>query len=87
MMNMPLYVKMDNAYAERLKEKKGLSILLIHTADYLHHQQPSRQHAIFEILADRHDVYVLHFHVSRGTERSTNLHVVEATRYDRKSVV
>jgi phosphatidylinositol alpha-1,6-mannosyltransferase len=64
-----------------------MKILLIHTADYLHHQQPSRQHAIFEILSKTHEVYVLHFHVSRGEERKTNLHVVEATRYDTQNPV
>lgn len=64
-----------------------MKILLIHTADYLHHPQPSRQHAIFEILADRHEVYVLHFHVSRGNYRSTRLNVVEATNYDTQNPV
>jgi glycosyltransferase involved in cell wall biosynthesis len=60
-----------------------MNILLIHTADYLHHPQPSRQHNIFEILAERHFVHTLHFHLeSKGmTERKTKLIVHEATMF------
>ncbi|NLA31945.1 MAG: glycosyltransferase, partial [Methanomicrobiales archaeon] len=35
----------------------------------------------FEELATRHEVHVPHFHVSRGEERETLLHVHEATRF------
>lgn len=60
-----------------------MNILLIHTADYLHHPQPSRQHAIFEILAERHFVHTLHFHLESKnmTERKTKLIVHEATMF------
>lgn len=60
-----------------------MNILLIHTSDYLHHPQPSRQHAVFEILADRHNVHTLHFHISpeRMVGRSTRLIVHEATLF------
>jgi glycosyltransferase involved in cell wall biosynthesis len=60
-----------------------MNILLIHTADYLHHPQPSRQHNIFEILAEQHNVHTLHFHLNTPTmtERSTRLKVHEATMF------
>ncbi len=58
-----------------------MNILLVSTQDYIHHPIPSRHHNIFEELATRHEVYVPHFHVSRGKERQTRLHVHEATRF------
>lgn len=58
-----------------------MKILLVSTQDYIHHPIPSRHHNIFEELATRHEVHVPHFHVSRGKERETLLHVHEATRY------
>lgn len=58
-----------------------MKILLVSTQDYIHHPIPSRHHNIFEELAARHEVHVPHFHVSRGKERETLLHVHEATRF------
>lgn len=58
-----------------------MKILLVSTQDYIHHPIPSRHHNIFEELATRHEVHVPHFHVSRGKERETRLHVHEATRF------
>ncbi|MEG3056465.1 MAG: glycosyltransferase [Methanoculleus sp.] len=62
-----------------------MNILLVSTQDYIHHPIPSRHHNIFEELATRHEVHVPHFHVSRGKERKTRLHVHEATRFPVKS--
>ncbi len=59
----------------------SMKILLVSTQDYIHHPIPSRHHNIFEELATRHEVHVPHFHVSRGKERETLLHVHEATRF------
>jgi len=58
-----------------------MKILLVSTQDYIHHPIPSRHHNIFEELATRHEVHVPHFHVSRGKERQTRLHVHEATQF------
>ncbi|MDV2480805.1 glycosyltransferase family 4 protein [Methanoculleus sp. Wushi-C6] len=58
-----------------------MRILLVSTQDYIHHPIPSRHHNIFEELAKRHEVHVPHFHVSRGKERETLLHVHEATQF------
>ncbi|MDE4908656.1 glycosyltransferase [Methanogenium marinum] len=62
-----------------------MNILLVSTQDYIHHPIPSRHHYIFERLAERHTVHVPHFHVSRGPERTTSLHVHEATLFPLKS--
>jgi glycosyltransferase involved in cell wall biosynthesis len=56
-----------------------MKILLVSTQDYIHHPVLSRHHNIFEILAQRHDVHVAHFHVSRCPPRPTRLTVDEAT--------
>lgn len=58
-----------------------MNILLVSTQDYIHHPIPSRHHYIFERIAARHTVHVPHFHVSRGPERETSLHVHEATMF------
>ena len=57
-----------------------MKILLVSTQDYIHHPIPSRHHYIFEELAERHEIHVAHFHVSRGKARSTRLIVHEATQ-------
>ncbi|MBP2146857.1 glycosyltransferase involved in cell wall biosynthesis [Methanofollis sp. W23] len=62
-----------------------MKILLVSTQDYIHHPVPSRHHYIFEELATRHEVHVPHFHVSDGPERSTRLHVHEATLFPFKN--
>jgi len=62
-----------------------MKILLVSTQDYLHHPVPSRHHYLFEVLAERHEVHVPHFHVSEGKARETSLIVHEATRYPVKN--
>jgi phosphatidyl-myo-inositol dimannoside synthase len=58
-----------------------MKILLVSTQDYIHHPIPSRHHYIFEELAQRHEIHVAHFHVSRGEARPTRLIVDEATQF------
>jgi len=58
-----------------------MKILLVSTQDYIHHPVPSRHHYIFENLAERHEVHVAHFHVSRGETRPTKLAVQETTQF------
>lgn len=62
-----------------------MKILLVSTQDYIHHPIPSRHHYIFEDMAQRHEVHVAHFHVSRGSERATRLVVEEVTQIPLKS--
>jgi phosphatidylinositol alpha-1,6-mannosyltransferase len=62
-----------------------MKILLVSTQDYIHHPVPSRHHHIFEELAQRHEVHVAHFHVSRGKTRPTRLIVEEATQFPVKN--
>ena len=47
-----------------------MKILLVSTQDYLHHPIPSRHHYLFEILADRHEIHVAHFHVNAESIQS-----------------
>jgi len=58
-----------------------MNILLVSTQDYIHHPIPSRHHYIFEELANRHEIHVAHFHVSRGETRETRLIIDEATQF------
>ncbi len=58
-----------------------MKILLVSTQDYIHHPVPSRHHYLFENLAQRHEVHVAHFHVSRGATRPTRLVVKEVTQF------
>jgi glycosyltransferase involved in cell wall biosynthesis len=63
-----------------------MKILLVSTQDYIHHPVPSRHHYIFEILAQRHEIHVAHFHVSNAnTVAKTNLTVKEATMFNVKN--
>ena len=62
-----------------------MKILLVSTQDYIHHPVPSRHHYIFEELAQRHEVHVAHFHVSRESPRPTRLIVEETTQIPLKS--
>jgi phosphatidylinositol alpha-1,6-mannosyltransferase len=62
-----------------------MNILLVSTQDYIHHPIPSRHHHIFELLADRHEIHVAHFHVSRGHARFTKLRVHETTLFPFKN--
>jgi len=56
-----------------------MKILLVSTQDYIHHPVPSRHHYLFEELAQRHEVHVAHFHVSRDAARPTRLVIEEAS--------
>jgi glycosyltransferase involved in cell wall biosynthesis len=56
-----------------------MKILLVSTQDYIHHPVPSRHHYLFEELAQRHEVHVAHFHVSRDAPRPTRLVIEEAS--------
>jgi len=58
-----------------------MNILLVSSQDYIHHPIPSRHHYIFEELANRHEIHVAHFHVSRGEPRKTRLIIDEATQF------
>ena len=62
-----------------------MNILLVSTQDYIHHPIPSRHHYIFEELANRHEIHVAHFHVSRGEARETRLIIDEATQFPFKN--
>lgn len=62
-----------------------MKILLVSTQDYIHHPVPSRHHYLFENLAERHEVHVAHFHVSRGATRPTRLMVKEVTQFSLKN--
>jgi phosphatidylinositol alpha-1,6-mannosyltransferase len=62
-----------------------MKILLVSTQDYIHHPIPSRHHYIFEELAQKHEIHVAHFHVSRGEPRPTRLIVDEATQFPIRS--
>ena len=58
-----------------------MRILLVSSQDYLHHPIPSRHYYIFEELATRHEVHVVHFHTHDPMPplRQTKLIVHEAT--------
>jgi len=42
-----------------------MRILVIPTTDWIRHPVPNRLNFIFDILAEEHDVYVLHFGLKR----------------------
>lgn len=52
-----------------------MKILLVSSQDYIHHPLPSRHHHIFEALAKKHEVHVVHFNLNNrySTIRKTNL--------------
>ncbi|HEX7445081.1 MAG TPA: glycosyl transferase family 1, partial [Methanothrix sp.] len=50
-----------------------MKILVIPTTDWIRHPVPNRLNFIFDILAEEHDVYVLHF----GLKRFRNLEARE----------
>lgn len=64
-------------------ETKGkMKILVIPTTDWIRHPVPNRLNFIFDILAEEHDVYVLHFGLKkfRNLEaRETKCRMVEAS--------
>lgn len=58
-----------------------MKILLITTADYIHHPIISRHHNLFERMAERHEIHIPHFHVHGGNGRDTNCTIHECTRF------
>jgi glycosyltransferase involved in cell wall biosynthesis len=58
-----------------------MKILVIPTTDWIRHPVPNRLNFIFDILAEEHDVYVLHFQIGKfkkNTPRMTKCHLVES---------
>jgi len=58
-----------------------MRILVIPTTDWVRHPVPNRLNFIFDALAERHEVYVIHFNLKRfkGLEaRNTKCHLVDA---------
>ena len=59
-----------------------MKILVIPTTDWIRHPVPNRLNFIFDILAEKHDVYVLHFGLKRFSNleaRETKCRLVEAS--------
>jgi glycosyltransferase involved in cell wall biosynthesis len=59
-----------------------MKILVIPTTDWIRHPVPNRLNFIFDILAEKHDVYVLHFGLKRFSKlqaRETKCRLVEAS--------
>ena len=59
-----------------------MRILVIPTTDWIRHPVPNRLNFIFDILAEKHDVYVLHFGLKRFSKlqaRETKCRLVEAS--------
>jgi glycosyltransferase involved in cell wall biosynthesis len=62
-----------------------MKILVIPTTDWIRHPIPNRLNFIFDILAKRHEVYVMHFSLKRFKEvepRSTECKLVDAGWFD-----
>ncbi len=59
-----------------------MRILVIPTTDWIRHPVPNRLNFIFDILAEEHEVYVLHFGLKRFKNlepRETKCHLLEAS--------
>jgi glycosyltransferase involved in cell wall biosynthesis len=59
-----------------------MKILVIPTTDWIRHPVPNRLNFIFDILAEKHDIYVLHFGLKRFSNleaRETKCRLVEAS--------
>ena len=59
-----------------------MKILVIPTTDWIRHPVPNRLNFIFDILAEKHEVYVLHFGLKRFrnlTERKTKCQLLPAS--------
>lgn len=64
-----------------LSADDAMKILVIPTTDWIKHPFPNRINFIFDILAEKHDVYVLHFNLKRFKEneaRDTKCKLVDA---------
>ncbi len=62
-----------------------MKILVIPTTDWIRHPVPNRLNFIFDTLAEEHEVYVLHFGLSRFRNqepRETNCQLVEASWWE-----
>jgi len=65
----------------RIRGQK-MKVLVIPTTDWIRHPVPNRLNFIFDILAERHEVYVLHFDLKRFRnmeERGTNCRLLGAS--------
>src|SRR5690606_23343410 len=59
-----------------------MKILVIPTTDWIRHPVPNRLNFIFDILAEKHEVYVLHFGLKRFRnmrERETKCQLLKAS--------
>ena len=59
-----------------------MRILVIPTTDWIRHPVPNRLNFIFDILAEEHDIYVLHFGLKRFQSleaRSTKCNLVDGS--------
>lgn len=62
-----------------------MNILVIPTTDWVRHPVPNRLNFIFDSLAERHEVYVMHFNLKRFMDlpaRETKCHLVDAGRIE-----
>jgi glycosyltransferase involved in cell wall biosynthesis len=62
-----------------------MNILVIPTTDWVRHPVPNRLNFIFDSLAERHEVYVMHFNLKRFKDlpaRETRCHLVDAGRFE-----
>jgi glycosyltransferase involved in cell wall biosynthesis len=61
-----------------------MKILVIPTTDWIRHPVPNRLNFIFDILAERHEVFVLHFTIgqfSKNSPRPTQCRLIESGRF------
>ena len=64
-----------------------MKILIIPTTDWIRHPVPNRLNFIFDILAERHEVYVVHFNLKRFKDvepRETKCELLDAGRFEAK---
>jgi glycosyltransferase involved in cell wall biosynthesis len=64
-----------------MRAKDKMKILVIPTTDWIRHPVPNRLNFIFDNLAERHEVYVLHFGLKRFSEleaRETKCQLLQA---------
>jgi len=72
-----------DACSKRIKRihRIRMRILVIPTTDWIRHPVPNRLNFIFDNLAERHEIYVLHFELSRFKDlepRETRCHLVKS---------
>jgi glycosyltransferase involved in cell wall biosynthesis len=74
------FIASDNT--NLVRDKTKMKILVIPTTDWTRHPVPNRLNFIFDILAEKHDVYVLHFNLKRFKNlepRMTKCRLVETS--------